>query len=183
MGMFSSLVCVPSVHKCSSTNSGSLLLCEKNCLSAGGKGACFIKSSSLFQLNYKKDALVCIHACSCASMCVCVTKMITQSRQHLTGDTITFPFVMETSLGINVKLLRREQSNKWAKDGGRKKEWKGNRGRGRTTGTIKPPSDWVCDTSNNDRMWCVGNHYDNKKGKVRQFIYMAQYNIFKVPYK
>lgn len=41
-----------------------------------------------------------------------------ESRQHLKGDTIIFQFVMETSLGINVKLPRREQSKKWAKDGG-----------------------------------------------------------------
>lgn len=37
---------------------------KENDFSAGGNRAFFIKSSYLFHLNYKRDSLVCIHACS-----------------------------------------------------------------------------------------------------------------------
>lgn len=59
---------------------------EENDFSAGGNRACFIKSSYLFHLNYKRDSLVCIHACS---DCVSGTCNRIESRQHLKADTIT----------------------------------------------------------------------------------------------
>lgn len=45
----------------------------------------------------------------CFYVCVCASE---SQSQRLKGDTITFLFVMETSLGINITLLGKEQSNK-----------------------------------------------------------------------
>lgn len=51
-------------RKGATANSRAPLLCEMNCLSAGGKGAHFIKTSSFLQLNYEEDTLACTRACS-----------------------------------------------------------------------------------------------------------------------
>lgn len=46
------------------------LLCERKCLSAGGKGARFIKTSSFLQLNYQEGTLACTRACTRVFRCV-----------------------------------------------------------------------------------------------------------------
>lgn len=56
---------------------------EENYLSAGGKGACFIKSSYLFHLHYKRDSFVCTHACSCASAFESGTRTKTIASSHV----------------------------------------------------------------------------------------------------
>lgn len=83
-----------------STNSAAPLLCEMNCLSAGGKGGRFIKTSSSLQLNYEVDTLACIPACSGVSACVTYQRRARVGLYKVAPSPP--PFAMETSLEISV---------------------------------------------------------------------------------